>query len=1328
MKRMVRFFMRHLFRLIILVFLINNSPAQQVRYLNNSNGLSSRHTYGVEQDYKGFIWFATNEGIDRYDGNEFRNYTLHSSTINPTELGYRFNIVTDTSKIIWAYTTSGRIFRYNQFKDEFDLIFELQTILEDFTTIPYINKIFFDRQNIMWIGTTIGTYYAKVTGAELQWTHFYSKTPSFCFEESETGFVWAGTNEGVQKLYSKEILNNKDTDPDEIYHATKNLHIRSIFYDSQNKTLWIGSENSGPSVYNLNKNKWTDLSYLTPPIPIRSILKDSQGTILIGLDGAGIIMVDPVKFEIRETWKKSEDITDGLSDNSVLDIYCDAEDRIWVSTWSAGITILDLHKPKLKFIAHQFNNQNSIRSNQVGSIFEDSDGDLWFGTNSGVSKLNVSTGNWDHLQDLPNAKEISAFKILSICEDNKKRIWIGGYANGVHCYDKKSRTLTDYTPKIGISYIYCIFYDGMNGLWFGGMEGKLTKMDLRDESLTTYNARNVTVIINRNKEQLWVGTTSGLNLVDKVSGKVYSYPEFATGIDEISNKYINCLYTGSPNQLWIGTNGGGLNLCNLEKKQIDVFSIEDGLPSNFIYGIFSDNKGRIWLSTEKGTGCFDPVNKKSINIGYIEKFTNFPFNQNAHAQMKTGEIIFGGLNGALIFSPENILSYKGKSKLVLNEFWISYHRVLPGDKGSPLFLPVDQVSETKLRYNQNSFSFRFSSINFDNADQFVYQWKLQGFDTEWTPLTANRTAGYTNIPPGKYIFKIRTVNRNDLLTSDERQIFITISPPLWKTKFAFVFYFILVSGIVFLLYSMDQNRLQKKHSADKIKFFISTAHDIKTPVSLIKAPLKDLEADKGLTAQGLYYLKLAQSNADRLSQVVNQVLDFDKIESKKTQMAFTFNNLNAYLQEKMVSYKLLAEDKELEFNYSIPDYSINVMFDVAKMDKIIDNLFSNAIKYTLPGGMVSLAAKMNAKEWTIEISDTGIGIPKKEQKNLFRMYYRAANAINSRKSGTGIGLMLVENLVKLHGGSITFTSLENKGTSFLLSFPIKSPSGKSEVRTEFQVHPSDDIFQNINSKEDVAYSIVSVAHESQTKILVVEDEKDLRNYLVSTLSQKYYVYCAEDGEEAYNLVEKEKFDLIISDVMMPKMKGDELCRKIKGNIDTSHIPVILLTALSDKDNTISGFEAGADNYISKPFDIGVIHASIDSILRNRRLISESLLKGIEPSPEKVFINNLDQSLIKNILAIVEKEISNPDFSISDLCRETAMSRTLLYEKIKAHTNLAPNEFIRIIRMNKAMDFLKTGKYSINEIADHVGFQDSKYFSTAFKKFFGKSPKHYHNKP
>jgi signal transduction histidine kinase/ligand-binding sensor domain-containing protein/DNA-binding response OmpR family regulator len=1313
-------------RIVISYFLILTGiytiHAQQVQYLNVTEGLSSRHTYAIEQDKKGFMWFSTNDGLDRYDGQEFRHYKLYNSAIMPTDLGNRFNLLLDTLKNIWAYTTSGKVFIYNKFKDEFELVFDLKLAL-GIKIAPYVFNLYFDHNNTLWIGSSIGTHCLKINNEKQIRVLNFDKFISYCFAESGRGYMWAGTNDGI-RIIPLDQKNTLASENDPVCITAKGVRILSFFLDSVNKQLWIGTDNNGPFVFDFKQNKKIDLNYLTPHVPIRCIRKDLQNNILIGLDGAGITMVDANSFHINNIWNESEDIIGRLSDNSVLDIFCDSEDRIWVSTWSEGITILDRNKPKLEFIRHQLNNNNSLRSNQVNSIFEDSDGDLWFGTNSGVSIYSPNSNKWDHLQFINNAEKISDFKILAIVEDNKKRIWIGGYANGVHCYDKRRKTLTDYSQNININFIYSIFYDEAGFLWFGGIEGNIAKMSIQTEKFTYYNLKNITTIINKNPEELWVGTTSGLYVMNKNSGKFNYYSKYTSDNNVLSNNYINFLYQTQDGLLYIATDGGGLNCLNINKKSIEVFSVEHGLPSDFIYGMISDKQGRIWISTEKGIACFDPLLKRIVNVGYNQEFTNYTFNRGAQTALKSGKIIFGGTSGALLFSPETIKSYSRKSWLVLDEFRLAYHKVLPGEENSPLEQPVDELNEIRLKYYQNSFSFRFSTINYDNNDQFAYQWKLKGFDSEWAPLTRDRIAGYTNIPYGNYTFIIRSVKRNDLQVSDERSIQLIISPPFWKTKLAMVLYCIMLAGMVFIFYKLQQNRLQKKHSADKIRFFINTAHDIKTPVTLLEAPLRNLESENGLTKDGMYYLKLAQSNAHRLSEMVNQILDFDKIDTNKSPIVLTNINLNKYLLDKISLFQLFADDKQVILEHSIPLVELNVNFDIDKLDKIVNNLFSNAIKYTPKGGLVKLSVEMEDKVWVLKISDTGIGIPPKEQKNLFKMYYRAENAVNSRKPGSGLGLIMVENLVKMHGGKISFVSQENIGSTFTLIFPRNKTRHNIIAKTYSEPLLND----RIPNKPVIWYnklqSKISQKPINNIKVLIVEDDDELRDYLTCSLSNTYYISEASDGQIAYDLIQKEKFDLVISDVMMPVMNGDELCRRIKNNIDTSHIPVILLTALSDKKSTIIGLGSGADNYVNKPFDIDVIKARIENILFNRQLIKESLLKGVTPNTEKVFINNLDKTIIKTILEIVEKELSNSEFSITDLCREAAMSRTLLYEKIKVHTGLAPNEFIRIIRLNKAMDLLKEGEIPINEIAFKVGFQDSKYFSTAFKKFFGQSPKHY----
>lgn len=1314
---------KYIISTIFLIGLLVVSNGQQVYYLNVDDGLSSRYTHGVEQDLKGLMWFATREGIDRYDGNEFRNYKLHSTVISPSSLGFTISIVCDTADVVWAYTTSGKIFRYNQNTDNFEIMLDLQREIEIYNNELYVHKLFFDRTNTLWIGTNAGTYYARFSGSELKWLYLYNDFIGHSFVESDSDYIWVGTEDGVRSFSLEDSTRKKIEAKDILYNITKGINISTILYDSQNKKLWIGSSDNGLSVFDFNTKKLIDQSKSTPDVPVRSIVKDKYNNILIGFDGAGIRVMDAITLQMKDVWIKDEDNPGGLSDNSVHDIYCDAEDRIWISTWFAGITIIDFKKPKLELIKHMFN-INSILASQVNSILKDSDGDIWFATHSGISLLNNSSRRWTYLRDLENSEGIYGYKIMTISEDNRKRIWIGGYGNGLHCYDKKSRKLIDYTSEAGSIYIYNTYYDNNGNMWVGGIASLLTKINMNSNRVSKYNIKNVTVIINKNRDQLWVGTSTGLYILDINSGKVIPYSEFAPELKEVSNDYINCLYQDNTGRLWIGTNGGGVNLYDSVKNHIDVFSTEDGISSNFINGIFPDDNGTVWISTDKGIGCFDPDKKSSINIGFIDNLTNFASYRTSYAKLDSGKFIVGGLIGAVIFTPELIKPYTSKSKLFFNEFRLSYQRVLPGDADSILKLPIDMVSKIRLKYDQNSFSFNFSSINFERTGQLSYKWKLDAFDSDWTPFTSNKTANYTNIPPGDYTFTLRCYSQNFLVFDDERKISITVSPPYWKTNIAILIYFVLLAGFFWMIDRLWHNNLLKKHASDKIKFFVNTAHELRTPVTLIKAPLRDLESDKGITSEGLYYLRIAQSNAEKLSQIVSQVLDFDKADSNKSQLILSSKDLVSYFNEKIDTFQLLAEDQDIRFKYSLPDSEAYAMIDEDKMNKIVNNLFSNAIKYTPHKGSVELNVKVSEKDWTLEVSDTGIGIPRNERKHLFKMYYRADNAINSKKSGSGLGLMLVQNLVRLHGGKIRYTSKEDFGTTFILSFPRKAVFQRNNVQATSPVVNKDSEIQNHNGSNASNAIQVPDIPKSQIKVLIVEDDEELRNYLVHALGKLYHTYSSGDGKLALEMVQNKNFDFVISDVMLPGLRGDELCKRIKSNIESSHIPVILLTALSDKQNTIIGLEAGADCYIPKPFDIDIVNSQISNILKNRQIISESLQKGMSPYSDKIAINNLDKVLMQEILKIVERELANPEFSITNLCRETAMSRTLLYNKIKVHTGLSPNEFIRIVRMNKAMDLLKSGKYTIIEIAGNLGFHDSKYFSTAFKKFFGKSPKHY----
>jgi DNA-binding response OmpR family regulator/two-component sensor histidine kinase len=522
-----------------------------------------------------------------------------------------------------------------------------------------------------------------------------------------------------------------------------------------------------------------------------------------------------------------------------------------------------------------------------------------------------------------------------------------------------------------------------------------------------------------------------------------------------------------------------------------------------------------------------------------------------------------------------------------------------------------------------------------------------------------------------------------------------------KVVFAFLFIFLLIQYV--------RHIIAEHKSQERLRFFIQITHEILTPLSLVKAPLNELETLEALSGRGKKLLTVATENADKLFVLITQLLDLQKVDMNVEQLNITKQDLFSYIQEKIIAFRTIAKQKGIELHLDAnPDFQ-EVWFDRDKMDKIINNLLSNAIKYT-DEGAVSVILKEGVNKWSIEIQDTGIGIPKKEQKYIFRRYYRAGNAVNSNESGSGIGLLLTKKLVQLLQGDILFYSTENIGTSFVLTFPsnvnASLPAGKDFSKPATAMEDTSDTF-DISPEKNV--------------LLLAEDNNDMREYLTESLSNEYQVISVSDGEKLLSTAKEVNPDIIVSDVLMPGLRGDEVCRILKSSMETSHIPFILLSALSEKENVIFGLEAGANDYIIKPFDFSVLKARIRNIIQSREQLRKTVLSN-EPDLEDVdYVNQLDKYFLDKVIQVIEAELGNSEFSINEFCRMLGMSRTSVYNKMKTLTDQAPNDFIRIIRLNKSKELLKSKIYTIAEVSDRVGFSDPKYFSTSFKKQFGVSP-------
>ena len=738
------------------------------------------------------------------------------------------------------------------------------------------------------------------------------------------------------------------------------------------------------------------------------------------------------------------------------------------------------------------------------------------------------------------------------------------------------------------------------------------------------------------------------------------------------------------------------------------------------------------MSTESGLTSFYPEEKKFHNWTKDMGLMPPHFNALSGVLRKNKKFIFGSSDGAVEFDKDMKLPRGYSSKMIFSDFKLFYQTIYPDDEDSPLRTSINETKELKLKYNQNIFSLQVSSINYDYPSNILYSWRLEGFYDEWSKPGTENTIRYTNLAPGKYTLRVRTISNEDKrIVLEERSMDIVIAQPFWLTIWAMLLYAAFLCLIAIILLRILILRKQRKVSDEKIHFFINTAHDIRTPLTLIKAPLEELREKEELSKEGISNMNTALRNVNALLRLTTNLINFERADVYSSELYISEHELNTFMNEIFNAFQQYANIKHINFTYESNFRYMNVWFDKEKMESIFKNIISNALKYTPENGNVQVFVSETSDSWSVEVRDTGIGIPANEQKKLFKLHFRGSNAINSKVTGSGIGLMLVWKLVRLHKGKINLSSIENQGSVIKITFPKDSKRFRkahlatpSKQRQEIKVvdnvpPPSPEIYENAQKKENI----------NHRRILIVEDNDELRNYLSQTLSEEYVVQVCSNGKEALTIIPEYKPELVISDIMMPEMRGDELCQAIKNNIETSHIPVILLTALNNEKDILSGLQIGADEYVVKPFNIGILKANVANLLANRALLRSKYanLDLDDEEHDEDCINcsqDIDWKFIANVKKNVEDNIDNPALTVDVLCSLMGMSRTSFYNKLRALTDQAPGDYIRLIRLKRAVQLLKEDTHTITEIAEMTGFSDAKYFREVFKKHYNVSPSQY----
>ena len=1305
----------------ILLFFPIWVTAQTYKYIGIEEGLSNRRIFSIQKDAEGYMWFLTNEGMDRYNGKDIKHYRLNkddNSLESPIHLGW---IYTNPHIGTWVIGKQGRVFQYERKYDDFKLVYKLPNSLE---TISYG---YMDRNNNIWLCRKHSILLYNTENAQiLQFTNILHSNITAIeqvddhhfFISTETGVRYLKLENGTLKIIPAETL--------DYFH----VQVNELYYHQVSKRLLIGSFERGLFVYDMNNREIIKPEVDLSDVSITCMAPLDESQLLISTEGMGVYKININTCQMEQYIVANYQSYNEMNGNNINNVFVDEEKRIWLSNYPTGITVIDYRYENYHWMKHSMGNKQSLINDQVHAVIEDSDGDLWFGTSNGISLYHSSTGQWhSFLSSFDRQLKDKNHIFITLCEVSPGIIWAGGYTSGIYKINKHKLSVEYFSPYLLTSvnmrpdkYIRDMIKDSKGNIWSGGYYN-LKCFDLETNEVRLYpGVSSVTSIVEHDKDHMWIGTASGLYLLDRNSGK-YQYVG-----SELEGVYINSLYQANDGLLYIGTNGAGVFVYNIQKQSFEHYYTDNSaLVSNRIFTILPEVDGRIMMSTENGITCFFVKEKHFHNWTRGEGLLPAYFNAAAGTVRKNKNFVFGSTDGAIEL-PMNVKfpDYKF-SRLVFSDFHLSYQPVYPGVKDSPLQKSIDETDVLELAYDENTFSFEVSTINYDSPGNALYSWKLEGFYEKWTQPGANNLIRFTNLPPGRYILHVRAISREEHdIVFQERAMKIIITQPFWSSWWAILCYILLVIGGFYFVLRVINLRKQKNISDEKTQFFINTAHDIRTPLTLIKAPLEELLEEETLTDNGITRTNIALRNVEVLLRLVSNLINFERTDVYSSKMSVSEYELNTYMNEIYNSFSSYAAIRRIEYTYESTFSYMNVSFDKEKMDSILKNIISNSLKYTPENGKVSISVSDTNDSWKVIIKDTGIGIPASEQSKLFKLHFRASNAINSKVTGSGIGLMLVGKLVSLHGGKISVDSVEHQGTTIKIVFPKKNKTSQSisdEASSKFEALAPVLPAPNVPAK-----TTATIDDPNLRRILVVEDNDELRSYLVSSLSSIYNVQACANGKEALIIIKEYWPELVLSDIMMPEMRGDELCVAIKSDIEISHIPVLLLTALGEENNILDGLSIGADEYLIKPFSVKILRANIANLLANRELLRmryanlDIEAKSMVPSANGT--NSLDWKFISNVKKIVDENINNPEFSVNVLCESSGMSRTSFYCKLKALTGQSPTEFIRVMRLKRATELLKEGEYAINEISDMVGFSETKYFREVFKKYYKMSPSRY----
>jgi signal transduction histidine kinase/ligand-binding sensor domain-containing protein/DNA-binding response OmpR family regulator len=1342
------------------LYSVTQAQQNEFNFINfsNNSGLSSNNVNSIIKDRFGYMWFATEDGLNRFDGINFTVYNHNELDSNSLATNQLQTIYEDPQGNLWV-GTNRTLSLYDRQKDCFHNF--------NIAKGTAIRAICSDKAGHLWIGSYAGLIFydpsrrtAKYyTADSAKPGHLLSNTVTSLFVDT-WGRLWIGGNTGLY-LYQPESddfrrFSNNPSDPTSI---SDNV-VKTIAEDASGH-LWFGTNDGGIDMlqadglhFNRVKRRKNDSQSLSSN-RIYSIKPDRNGELWIGTE-EGLDIFDPYTAKVRRV-VSSDRNKYSLKGRSVRSIFIDTSGIYWVGTVQGGVNKYDKNLSFFNLVQYNPFEPRGLTSSKITSFAEAGNGDVYVGTDGGgVNLLHRKTGLFEHLRIAGGNKD-NDLAVLAL-QHIGNELWIATYQHGVYVLNIADNSIKHYSRGTGpgdlpSDDIFCIREDRDGHIWLGtngkgvcmydratGAFRRFEQVTVDGKSSKLLSAGFIRAIEQDSAGNMLIGTVgNGVALFDPERNACQILNRTTTGLplDEAITLFIN-----KYGIVWAGTPNGGLCRLDYLNKRFTNYSERQGLANVVIYKILGDDGGKLWVSTNKGISCFDPERSIFKNYSAENGLQPSSFILGAGLKTKSGELFFGGIDGLNYFLPAELHDNKNVPSMVFTDLRIGGHSVTVGQDAA-IRENISIAKEIRVDYKQN-FSVDFAALDYTTPHENRYMYRLDGLDASWNQLGQSRTAAFTNLYPGIYTLQVRAKNCNGAWVTLPASIRIIVKPPFYLTGYAYGFYALVLGLILWGIryrgirklktkFTLEQERLrmqqmieqerreaERLHEFDqlKIKFLTNLSHEFRTPISLIMGPLDNL-GEKESDAEKQRQLIMVKRNARRLLNLVNQLLDFRKLEEQELKLNCNETDMVAFLKETAESFRDIAERKQIRFSFKSDLDHFHTILDRDKIERVVFNLLGNAFKFTGKDGEVALAIRQSETSDGIEIlvSDTGIGLSQEEQRRIFDRFFQGNTHTSIMNQGSGIGLSITKEFVRLHGGTINVESEPGKGSIFTICLPLEQLH-----KSALTVVPDVNLTEMNLAKSEAKTGATPVL--DHLTVLLVEDNDDFRTYLKDNLRSFYKIIEAVDGKDGWQKALSRHPDVIVSDISMPNMDGIELSRKVRADKRVSHIPIILLTALTEDAYQLKGLETGASDYLTKPFSFQILNLKIRNLVQLNQRLRETYSRRLNVETPVDAVQSDDEKWMLKVSQYIESNLDSADLSVEELSKQVYMSHASLYRKIIELTGETPVEFIRSVRLNKAAELLERSDMKISEIGYAVGFTTPNYFTRAFKAKFNVSPSEY----